>query len=138
MAIPLKKNLETVLRQRRETGTIVTLWIDAIRINQQDDEEKSWHVPSMNIIYLTAQTVTIWLGSADADSDLAMLGLLHLGHKGVYEGMPNLGRRGLDAFEHFLNRPWWDRVRIIQEVALGGLGGNIGKLKVQCGTEKIG
>lgn len=48
------------------------LWIDAICLNQKDNEEKAIQVPRMGDIYGTATRTLIWLGEAADDSDLAM------------------------------------------------------------------
>lgn len=48
------------------------LWIDAICINQQDNDEKARQVPLMADIYSTAQRVVVWLGKNDSSSDVVM------------------------------------------------------------------
>ena len=50
----------------------ITLWIDQICINQEDDIEKSAQVPLMNKIYSQAEEVLVWLGPADETSDTLM------------------------------------------------------------------
>ncbi|KAI0836940.1 HET-domain-containing protein [Hypoxylon sp. FL0890] len=59
ITVPVKKCLETVLRRRRDTTNLGTLWIDAICINQEDDEEKSQQVPLMAMIYAAPRAVTM-------------------------------------------------------------------------------
>lgn len=48
------------------------LWIDAICINQEDDDEKGQQVQSMAKIYAKASRVIVWLGEAAEDSDQAL------------------------------------------------------------------
>lgn len=135
-ARPVKKNLEAFLRQRREAETAVTLWIDALCINQEDEEEKSRQVPKMSSIYVTANAVTVWLGSADDDSDIAMKVLRELGSGSPYDKMTTLDRREIDALNRLLNRPWWNRVWVIQEIVMGGMF-QMQKVRVQCGKEHL-
>ena len=71
--------LETFVRRRRDPTKIVTLWVDALCINQEDYEEKNRQIPLMAMVYGAARAATIWLGPADANSDLAMRYLGHLG-----------------------------------------------------------
>ena len=65
-------NLGAFLRHRRESSRVVTLWMDAICINQSDPIEKNNQIPMMGIIYNFGFTTTIWLGSASDDSDRAI------------------------------------------------------------------
>jgi hypothetical protein len=53
-------------------------WIDAICINQNNDEEKSHQVNHMKDIYTNAIAVIVWLGKASKDSDLVMAALTAL------------------------------------------------------------
>jgi hypothetical protein len=43
------------------------LWIDAICINQSDNEEKSQQVRLMGEIYSKAEVVRVWLGPSTED-----------------------------------------------------------------------
>lgn len=45
------------------------LWVDAICINQQDDEEKSKLVQHMGEIFQSASRVYAWLGPAETMAD---------------------------------------------------------------------
>lgn len=54
------------------------IWIDAISINQDDDEDKAVQVSRMGDIYRTSHQVLAWLGPAEQNSDLAMDSLENL------------------------------------------------------------
>lgn len=52
-------------------GTI-TIWVDAICINQQDEEEKERQIPFMKDIYTLASSVYVWLGEGSRDTEEAV------------------------------------------------------------------
>ncbi|KAM0253630.1 hypothetical protein ACHAQJ_007205 [Trichoderma viride] len=64
------ENLESALRQLRDESRERILWIDAICIDQNNVSERGYQVNLMRDIYRMAIGVIIWLGEADADSDL--------------------------------------------------------------------
>ena len=47
-------------------------WVDAIYINQADDEEKSGQVARMDRIFASAKNVRVWLGESDEDSEVVI------------------------------------------------------------------
>ena len=77
--IPITENCYDALAQVRHSygkawwsdGNI-RLWVDAICINQADNEEKAHQIPLMEQIYGNASRVLIWLGKGNASSDNAM------------------------------------------------------------------
>ncbi|KAI8623732.1 heterokaryon incompatibility protein-domain-containing protein [Xylariaceae sp. FL1651] len=69
---PVRDNLRAALWHLRRPDRPRTLWIDALCINQQDNEEKSFQVQLMSSIYAAATTVIVWLGTSADDSDIAM------------------------------------------------------------------
>ena len=58
-------NLSSALRHLRRSDHVVSMWIDAICINQDDLQEKSRQVRLMGEIYSAAYNVCVWLGSDD-------------------------------------------------------------------------
>ena len=46
--------------------------VDAIYINQADDEEKSGQVAGMDRIFASAKNVRVWLGESDEDSEVVI------------------------------------------------------------------
>jgi Heterokaryon incompatibility protein (HET) len=50
----------------------IPIWVDAICINQERDDEKENQIPLMHQIYSRARPVYVWFGDGDADSDMAI------------------------------------------------------------------
>lgn len=117
-------------------------WIDAICIDQEDDdnEEKSHQVQMMGEIYSQAKQVIIYLGGADGPNNIlfSSLKMMDLETRGKYWPPTDLqweivwwrvqiklgggSTRGLrerqsDEFRDIIRNPWFYRVWIIQEVA---------------------
>lgn len=88
-AVEVNPNLFAALRNLRDTNSKMCLWVDALCINQLDDEEKTSQVKQMTEIYINAMTVLMWLGESDDDSDLAMTLLQNLeeGMRGIANGL---------------------------------------------------
>lgn len=80
-------NLFTALEHIREDNSAATFWIDAICINQEDDEEKSSQVKMMREIYDTAEHTRSWLGPAGEGTDAAIAELDRIGSYLVGEGL---------------------------------------------------
>lgn len=64
-------NLFDALSQVRE-DKVGLLWVDAICIDQENDEEKGHQVQKMSKIYQDADKVVVWLGREDGNSKKAM------------------------------------------------------------------
>lgn len=127
-------NLEDVLRKMRMHGASNTgkirVWVDALCINQADLEERSLQVRRMAAIYRRADEVAVWLGPEEHDSHVVMgkLNNLSIDKAARISGYTNVdpfAALSLDtdqfryALKHFLHRPYWRRVWILQEVAVG-------------------
>lgn len=69
------ENLEGALHRLRGKITVQTFWIDAICINQKDDNEKMGQIPLMGKIYAQAERVVVWLGEPEDGFRVAMKGI---------------------------------------------------------------
>ncbi|KAK5742046.1 hypothetical protein LTR17_003554 [Elasticomyces elasticus] len=115
------RNLYSFLRRARNIGGCLGwLWIDSISINQSNNAERTHQVASMSTIYSNASLVVIWLGPRSGNSDSAMRLLyervryLNDPHKlwDMWKPRHNL------AFKRLLERPYWSRLWVFQEVTL--------------------
>lgn len=113
--------LSELLRQRPY------LWADAICIDQEAVEEKGHQVNMMGNIYSRAHCVVAWLGSAANESDLAM-DRLRSASKWEH---PKDNSHGLNAQLDLLKRSYWQRLWIVQEMALAR------KLFLLCGQSVV-
>ena len=71
-------NLEAALRHIRSLTARPLIWADAVCINQSDLVERAHQVGMMQRIYSLSMQTLIWLGDADADSDLAVDYAIHI------------------------------------------------------------
>ena len=66
VGLPVQSNLYQALVQLGLlSGPARTIWVDAICINQNDDEERAQQVSQMRKIYAQASRVVVWLGSSN-------------------------------------------------------------------------
>ncbi|KAF5000053.1 hypothetical protein FGRMN_2064 [Fusarium graminum] len=139
-------NLYYALAQLRKSHRIqqgFRIWVDAVCINQNDTEERGQQVARMRDIYQLAWQVVIWLGPEDQDSSLALCALHWLARESerpepmkyfYYEGFSidlapvfvmwpryhsPMRKRAYKALFHFFTRPYWRRMWVVQEVAMG-------------------
>src|SRR2546423_4768210 len=66
--IYITENLNFALRRLRLAG-ILTLWVDAICINQQDVQERAQQIRLMGRIFSQAKRVLVWTGLDNASRD---------------------------------------------------------------------
>ncbi|KZL67601.1 heterokaryon incompatibility protein [Colletotrichum tofieldiae] len=77
LEIPVTENLESALRhlaieRGNDSDLGLTLWVDAICIDQRNKAERTQQVSLMKDIFRNAYQTFLWLGPANGDSDLAM------------------------------------------------------------------
>ncbi|KAK4545619.1 hypothetical protein LTR36_002572 [Oleoguttula mirabilis] len=137
--VPVTVNLYEALLAMRYSHKPRTLWVDALCIDQSNNEERNLQVSLMARIYRKAIGVLIWLGNDGAAED-GRRSLEHL--VGLYDLVckeANAQRRGgspvlemhsvvssssapqahasVDfALDLFLRRPWFTRRWVLQEV----------------------
>ena len=147
------KNLYLALRHLRYERQDRVLWIDAICIDQANDEERGHQVRQMASIYGIAERVIIWLGEATLNTDLAMHLMKQIEDESIKltcnswgasdkrwmsicsavrtESSSTLMARQREGVESLLGRPWFKRVWVLQEAA------NARAAEVVCGTKSI-
>jgi hypothetical protein len=96
-------------QHQAKTGT-QKIWIDAICINQTDQEEKSTQIPLMRDIYSRAATVIVWMGPSTSESDSFFAELQDVRKKlkvwmVLYTANPDC--RGPDKEERPCNKAFW-------------------------------
>jgi hypothetical protein len=94
-------------------------WIDSICINQDNQKEKTNQIELLRDIYSSASSVLSWLGPMANGSNLAMKYL-----RGVNIGAEN-------SVNALLNRKYWTRLWMVQEVVLGS------RWYIMCGSDVI-
>ncbi|KAF8854358.1 HET-domain-containing protein [Acephala macrosclerotiorum] len=139
--LSITRNLFTALSYMRLLDKSRVLWIDAICINQVDEDEKSREVRKIGDIYGHARRVVVWLGEGREDSSLAITTLKAIGESiqffddgraewAVKSGSeahqleselsnPRAARAKVliwIAIRNFFNVPWFTRLWVFQEV----------------------
>ncbi|KAF2874995.1 heterokaryon incompatibility protein-domain-containing protein [Massariosphaeria phaeospora] len=133
-------SLTPFLYRTRARGIDRTLWIDSICINQSDDLEKNQQVARMRSIYIRATHTLCWLGPEADSSDIGLTYVSVLGQRlyreeaaaaqGDSAPQPEKreddqvtvrpGLRALEAMLKLLDRPYFERAWICQEVIVSG------------------
>ncbi|KAJ5519533.1 hypothetical protein N7453_001955 [Penicillium expansum] len=103
-------NLAEALRMLRQPDKEVTMWIDAVCVNQTDKLEKNTQIPLMGRIYKSAAKVVAFLGKHD-ETSLKLFNVL-------------MQKEEIDLFDLYLlqsakqsllRREYWQRAWIVQE-----------------------
>lgn len=112
-------NLETVLRKLRDLKVSKTLWIDAICINQSDEEERRQQILEMQNIFTSAVQVRAWLGEDPKHGELAISLLEDLQEEDIAKfSLNNFKTKKWEALKNFWSQPYWKRIWIVQEIAV--------------------
>lgn len=115
------------LQRLRQPDKPVFLWIDALCIDQGNDEEKSHQVSMMHRIYTQCDQCAIWLGPlggidpSDAEASFEMLSWI-AGYNQTPSWLHDKGRRdsAANALKTMVTLPWWNRIWTVQEALLPG------------------
>ncbi|KAI0203751.1 heterokaryon incompatibility protein-domain-containing protein [Astrocystis sublimbata] len=151
--LDVTRNLKLALRDLRRPDSPRLLWIDAICINQGDVDDRTQQVSRMRDVYSNAQQTISWLGQTFVGVDIAfaLLQRLHdVHHEGVADGTfdfrallykdekipeESIGtgpsEAEVSALYKLLDRPYFRRCWIIQEIALGR------KSILKCGDHEL-
>ncbi|KAH8591907.1 heterokaryon incompatibility protein-domain-containing protein [Bisporella sp. PMI_857] len=141
LGFKVTSTLESALRNIGNTDASGLFWIDAICINQNNVPEKNTQVAMMGEIYAAASVTLVWLGECNPaiseaidmleearvfhnDFGVPAIDLNHtindLNYNSVWQGVHVL-----------LAVPWWRRMWVIQEIALGQ------RAMILCGTKTL-
>ncbi|KAB8201325.1 heterokaryon incompatibility protein-domain-containing protein [Aspergillus parasiticus] len=125
-------NLHTALLYLRNRQLERILWVDAICINQDEEDhghEKSKQIPLMRTIYAQAERVIVWLGDATENGDKALEEISCLGEAAgngdeASDEAPVEAPYYEDPIKHsdaclrLLQRDWFSRIWVLQEVGV--------------------
>jgi hypothetical protein len=121
-------NLEAALRQLRAKG-INRVWVDALCINQADRQEHSLQVRNMKLIYSKAEEVIAWIGKGSKNSAFVIESM-----RGFRRDDASVLPKELPPLRHFQDlcrRPYWERIWIVQEIAVAS------RVRILCGPAEI-
>jgi hypothetical protein len=133
--MPVSTSVYRILRARASIWSPRLLWIDAICINQDNNEEKTRQVREMRTIYKSASRVTVFLGSPP---DARLAGFLlrklflrmsqyrpsehwqlimesYLRHQGIRGGP---APKEWVALKRLFSNPWFERAWVVQEITM--------------------
>ena len=137
--IQVTDNLENALRHLRRSTEPRLIWADALCINQNDMEERSAQVAQMHTIYQNAKRTVAWLGDGSDDGEFALQFLqwysgrkLMLHPTDVDGKHPEYELSGWEAVRKLMQRPYWRRLWVMQEIALSK-----GPPTLACGRERL-
>ena len=125
MAHSIQANLYDFLQRLRLSYGAVTLWVDALCINQNDTLEKNVQVPLMGLIFSYAKSVFIWLGPHADGSEEYFDSCNQTTSQSQSLRSRILENVDLDSTNHISaaiaslqRRRYWTRTWIIQEIVL--------------------
>ena len=107
------ENLHAALLHLRDHSIPRTIWVDAICIDQEDEEEKGHQVQSMAKIYAKASRVIVWLGEDAAGSNQALEEIRIAADL-------ELSTRRLDnkaGILELIQRPWFERIWVSEPMS---------------------
>lgn len=121
-------NLYHAIHALRLPDRPVVLWVDALCIDQSNNQEKCAQVAMMITIFKNAHRVLAWLGLSDPHSDRVFSIMAELLRPGFFSTHGQESRtddsQGLtvpaiwNSFLHLCSRPYWSRMWVIQELAM--------------------
>ena len=117
--VPITEHLESALKRVRSVSGQIRIWVDAICINQFDNDEKSIQVGMMRKIYSKAMDVYIYLGEQTAETLSKPPFSRHEEQRIIEELNSKKFSSELHEYKTVINdivdRPWFSRTWVIQE-----------------------
>lgn len=130
----IRGSLHAFLTALCENERTHLLWLDSLCINQQDSRERNWQVRMMGGIYTNAVRVHVWLGEATPESDYFLSFLRHRRDPRLQSSpyLPEHKIKAQNALPDVAQRPYWNRLWIIQEISLAV------EVFIWCGRRRLG
>lgn len=110
------RNLSEAILTLRNLRIATHLWVDAICINQDDDDERNRQVRRMGDIYVGAEEVLIWLGRSGSPSSTLQDAwdlILNMKNLNAEER-----RSKYHAYRAVFGHEWFGRLWVLQEAVL--------------------
>ena len=113
--IPIACSCESILQRvaRNFCDTKLYVWIDAVCIDQKNEQERGQQIDLMGDIYQNAQDVLVDLGEEEDKSHRAFE---YLSKRSAEVGGESGRALALPAIKQLLNRPWFSRTWVLQEI----------------------
>lgn len=138
--VHITANLDEALRHLAKTfhETELLFWVDALCINQSNENEKSHQVAQMADIYREARLVIAWLGPGGKGTK-ALLKFINHHHEICYAGPEHnledcdlaMSAELIDALHYLLSIPYWTRIWTVQETLVPK------QIRLWCGHQSI-
>ncbi|CAI0651405.1 unnamed protein product [Colletotrichum noveboracense] len=135
--ISVSASLHGALQGLRRKNEIVTVWVDALCIDQYNRDERTQQVQMMTKIYSRAESVAVWLGPEADRSSAASDFLLRLTQQsGSPDKITKLlssksNEKDISATVSLFERDYWKRLWVVQEVF------NAQSVTVYCGEKSL-
>ncbi|KAI8932528.1 hypothetical protein NX059_010706 [Plenodomus lindquistii] len=119
-------NLYCALKELRYEDRDRPLWIDAVSINQRDDDDKSFQFQLMRDIYAKSSRVVVWLDK-DAGQPSTTFRMIHRIQDMDHDTLETFwkDRKTIPSWRmihhglsDILEHKWWTRAWIIQEIVV--------------------
>ncbi|KKO97337.1 hypothetical protein THAR02_10557 [Trichoderma harzianum] len=127
-SLPITANLYEVLLRLRDKMIERILWIDAVCIDQTSIEERGEQIQYMAEIYSKANRAIVWLGEAADNSDQALKSIRMAADEEHQSSQKDTDKQAVLAI---LDRPWFRRIWVLQEVAAAQ------HIVMMCGSTRI-
>ncbi|GCB17448.1 heterokaryon incompatibility protein 6, OR allele [Aspergillus awamori] len=135
LSLPIRENLFCALHRLRRKDQNVTLWVDALCIDQENNTEKTRQLGCMVDIYHQARMVYVWLGESDGEgrSDEAMDFIPRVVDMATLDANTDDKdpARQWAALSELTRDPWFARRWIVQEISVAS------KAVVCCGEKMV-
>lgn len=128
------ENLHAALSRLRDHSLERVIWVDAICINQRNEEEKEKQIQLMARIYGQAYSVVVWLGEEADDSDVALKAIISAGNDRGLKFTDNATVQ--QAVTKLLERKWFQRIWVMAHNPFMTLG-NSTKEWIRCSRKLL-